>query len=322
MTSKLSLVHSAFLLLSLFLVTTGCSNRAVPSTPQTTPTMVAPVPVSTLTPTKPLLTLTRISTPTSTPLPTNTPTLAPTPTRFPPEQAELIVLGLLENNGGCRLPCWWGIVPGQTTWKEAHDLLMPIAFDYIYIESPGGFTKSPKSNSFIASLQFPASKEIFPYYPAYNFTVQDGIVEYIETTPGNVSAYRISSILNQYGQPEEVWIRTYANSLDGDLPFYIVMFYPNQGIVASYYPEAKERANNVNACPQETFISTLGLWEPKHVMTFVEAGEVFRMDPEAWPFKRLEEATGIDEKQFFETFKDPDSTKCLETPADLWQSLP
>ena len=174
MTSKRSPVHSAFLLLSLFLVTTGCSNRAVLITLQTTPTIVASTPVSTLTPTKPLLTLTRISTPTLTPLLTNTPTSKPTPTRFPPEQAELMVLDLLENNGGCLLPCWWGIVPGQTTWEEAHDLLMPITFDYIYIESPGGFTKSPKSKSFIASFQFPVPSNLFSYYPVYNFTVVNG----------------------------------------------------------------------------------------------------------------------------------------------------
>jgi hypothetical protein len=30
---------------------------------------------------------------------------------------------LLENNAGCRLPCWWGIIPGQTKGIEAQRFL-------------------------------------------------------------------------------------------------------------------------------------------------------------------------------------------------------
>ena len=27
--------------------------------------------------------------------------------------------GQMRDNGGCELPCWWSITPGETSWKDA-----------------------------------------------------------------------------------------------------------------------------------------------------------------------------------------------------------
>lgn len=53
------------------------------------------------------------SSPTPTATATPRPTLAnsPLPT-LPPNEAQALVLELLEHNAGCRLPCWWGFSPG------------------------------------------------------------------------------------------------------------------------------------------------------------------------------------------------------------------
>ncbi len=80
------------------------------------PTPIPPSPTSTLTRT-PTSTRTRIPSPTATPQPTST----PTPTTYPTldSQGRLnFVLQALKTNGGCELPCWWGITPGKTTWEE------------------------------------------------------------------------------------------------------------------------------------------------------------------------------------------------------------
>ena len=53
--------------------------------------------------------------PTWTPIPTRTPTATPLP--FPTlESAEMqsFIAEMLSTNGGCELPCWWGITPGET----------------------------------------------------------------------------------------------------------------------------------------------------------------------------------------------------------------
>src|SRR5688572_13990138 len=39
------------------------------------------------------------------------------------DEAKRLVRDLLENNAGCKLPCWWGITPGKTTWSEARQIL-------------------------------------------------------------------------------------------------------------------------------------------------------------------------------------------------------
>jgi hypothetical protein len=48
--------------------------------------------------------------------PIPTPTWTPLPA-VPPATADAIVEDLLKNNAGCRLPCWWGVVPGETQWS-------------------------------------------------------------------------------------------------------------------------------------------------------------------------------------------------------------
>jgi len=77
------------------------------------------------------------ATPTITPSATFTPTIQATPTfPFPmnkrvswPEPAlsasdwQARYDQMMQTNGGCQLPCWWGITPGETTIQEAQEHL-------------------------------------------------------------------------------------------------------------------------------------------------------------------------------------------------------
>ena len=105
---------------ALFLV--ACSNR-----PTTVP-LTAPSGTDVVTPTKVIPSTTPIPTCTSTVLPTSTatsspsptPTLIPTETPWPAlrgEEAQHRAEELIRNNANCTLPCWWGIVPGKTSWS-------------------------------------------------------------------------------------------------------------------------------------------------------------------------------------------------------------
>ncbi|MEN6299523.1 MAG: hypothetical protein ABFD51_06380, partial [Anaerolineaceae bacterium] len=48
-------------------------------------------------------------------------------TRTIPNEATIVkIKNLLSNNGGCELPCIWGITPGVTTFDEAKANLYPI----------------------------------------------------------------------------------------------------------------------------------------------------------------------------------------------------
>ncbi len=274
----------------------------------------------TLTPsTTPTLTLapnsSPIATPTMTPTATETPYTIPTPLGT---QVTEQVVWLLETNNGCQLPCWWGIVPGETEWDVAENLL--VLFDpHIYTASALGF------DYYNPSIPLPV--EIFSVdhvNPIY--TVRNGIVEKIETqvTIGDTPAdhfmqFALPSFLTTYGQPEEIWLSTYGAAFEeGDLPFFVVLFYPNQGILAVYDDNGERHGDLVEGCPQEDPVSYLVLLAPSLVGTFEEIiSETSGL--REWDYLPLEEATEIDVASFYEMFRQPENTTCLETPANLWR---
>lgn len=55
--------------------------------------------------------------------PNPTPTFTPVAT-LSIEQEGTLLSSLLANNGGCELPCWWGITPGLTGVVEARDFFV------------------------------------------------------------------------------------------------------------------------------------------------------------------------------------------------------
>lgn len=66
--------------------------------------------------------------------PTNTPGITPIPVpTLTGEQRDRFLEDMLETNGGCELPCWWGgtIVPGKTTLGEAKRFFRSQGISYL-----------------------------------------------------------------------------------------------------------------------------------------------------------------------------------------------
>jgi len=239
---------------------------------------------------------------------TQTPTPAPT---LPPDEAQALLLDLLQNNAGCRLPCWWGFTPGRTSWQVAESYLSTFAFAI----KRGSSVERP-----LYSIYFIVPEEIFPVALIHNYKVIDGNIQRIEVIPGSVPTYNLSAFLSTYGMPSEVWLRTYDRAREGDLPFDTVLFYPEQGILARYDSQANALGEQIRGCPQQKPALVLSLWSPETQLTFDEATSqtIDIRNEDWWPYRPLQEATGIDVMTFYETFKKADNTRCLETPADLW----
>lgn len=274
-------------------------------------------PTSTVTSTQwvtPTSTATALPTATLPPTATLTPTPLPT---LPANQAQALMLELFRNNAGCRLPCWWGITPGQTPWEIAQRFLATFAFDI----KEG---RSAEHHFYTVYLIVP--EEIYPYqiefYPvlAHDYDVINGIVEVIQVEPGLVPNYELSEFLRTYGSPTEVWLRTYNQAREGDLQFDVVLFYPTQGILARYATQGQVVRSRIRGCPQQKPAAILALWSPQRELTFSEAtnqtSEI--RNEEWWPYRPLQEATGMDVKTFYQTFKKSNNSICLETPTDLW----
>lgn len=259
-----------------------------------------------------------IITPTTTPASLSTPTMPmmsiPTPVGRDLDEK---VLWLFETNNGCPLPCWWGITPGYTTWAIAEPFFDAFAITILSASFPESVVYTPV---------IPFSSEIYEVSDIHSLiTVHDGIVDSILISvagggldPDTLTQYTLSEFLNTYGQPSEIWLSTYGSSFEeNDLPFFVVLFYPEHGIVASYSDNGVRLGDSVHGCPQQNPVATLYLWSPHGNLTFedlVNSSSAFNRE-----YLSLEEATEMDVATFYEIFKNPDNTTCLETPASLWR---
>jgi hypothetical protein len=289
-------------------ITTPPSSTISVNTPTSTMTALArfaPSPSTTWTNT-PTITSTTTPTPQS-------PTWTPQPT-LPTEEAKALVLSLFETNAGCRLPCWWGFIPGKTDWYEARSLLEQfVRFNQLVQQDQPIFSMD---------ILVPVPETIFHIPLQQIYKVENDIIESMEIELGHAPVERLSAFLKTYGSPGEVWISTYSTEYPpGFLPFLVVLFYPNQGILAIFGPENTWLSSSkVHGCQMDGTPSKYGLWSPEHEMTFMEAAREFRLNPDEKGFLMLpiEEATEMSVEDFYQTYKEPNSSTCIETPKELW----
>ena len=233
----------------------------------------------------------------------------PSVTVLPTDEAPKMVQELLENNAGCRLPCWWGIVPGKTTWVEARHFLESFA---VYIGETGGVR---------VPLPSPYSDAT---YMEQGYFINNGIVENIRIYNFNLAPnYYLPKFLENYGQPSEVWIQTFSQEEIGQWNFTYYLFYIDKGILIEYgLATSIEDAiidGNLQNCLKYAESPLIYLWSPEqNKMSFQEAKHKFIPSANLPEPMSLMDATGMDVKTFFETFKNPDASACIQTPKDLW----
>lgn len=231
------------------------------------------------------------------------------------DESKKIVRDLLKNNAGCQLPCWWGITPGKTAWSEARQILETVSR---HIGVAGQASDEIFSVSVQALLPYPYN---FATYMEHLYSVKNGIVDYIRIYNFDLAPnYFLPNFLEAYGQPDEIWIRTFPKEEMGIQHFIIDVFY--QGILIEY--STGEPMKEVGGKLQNCWITEMNspflhLWSPEtQNLSFQEAKKFIdtRGLPEPKP---LLEATGMDVKTFYETFKNPDTNVCLETPKRMWE---
>lgn len=329
MKSQIFVLQAVLMLSGIFVLLSGCTAEAVSTTTQSgTATELATA--VTQAEVVPLITRTSMaitsqpvtSTPSATISPTATPTQmlgsvitstsVLTPTLIPtlsPEQVEGVIHGLFENNGGCLLPCFWGITPGQTDWQTAQRFLTPLALQiYVY------------ADNISAEVHLPAPEEVHLTVLRQTYAFDDGIVTSIKSPVLQTLNFQPSTILDTYGAPDEVWLNTANASREGHWGFIMYLFYPQQGFMLQYNVEAVQQNDHVLGCGfEQDDIILLGTWlqEGKELSfeTASRPGSGFAETTFALP---LEDATGMNVGTFYETFKDPNNPICLETPLSLW----
>lgn len=257
-----------------------------------------------------------------------------TPTSLPrlqPAEAEGMLLELHQNNGGCHLPCWWGLTPGKTSAQTAISLfesLSEISSRITLFDDVGGAHWRIERNDLLLDtiVSFTYNRLLSGNIESLRITIevkrelQGGGYGTVWENPLNeqfLQAYRLPHILSIYGQPEEVLV--FAN--EGWRYFELVLDYSAQGFVIWYSAPLESSGDKFLGCPSKAF-TKLYIWAPQFTYTWAEGvtgmGDKSEIDSLTRDFVALEEATSITTRDFSNTFTNADFAGCIETPKELW----
>jgi len=295
------------LLFSLVLVACAARETAMPL-PTASPVAIASptrtstaVPLPSITPT-----VTRTATPVWIPLPT-----------LAPEQAEEAIMELLRTNGNCRLPCWFGVVPGVTTWSEARRIFEPFAT----IEDNWRTKVMVQGEYQILSdhsviFQVPGEER----ESGGSISDQGGIVATIFVGPNAArnGGFVFSRLLSEYGKPDQVHLDIVAHVPEPGIPFDLILYYPEQNILLYYQLEGDNDGGSLcvdlkGASPRMFFWSDESNWEVPYdeLPLWAAFGDRFPVE--------IEKVTDYSVESFYETFKDPNASQILCSDVSHWE---
>jgi hypothetical protein len=234
-----------------------------------------------------------------------------------------MVLDLLKNNGGCRLPCWWGFTPGKTDWRTTLAFLSSsgkaiTGYGSPYVTYEVSF-KIPKHEVTIDQAYIVRDKTVDSIWVGISMVHNDEAVFGDPLFAEDLQPYFLPHLLETYGQPEQVLLKTFSGAPEGGwAPFRLMLFYPRQGFLVIYQGPNERIGEQIRWCPSKTNIA-LWLWLPERELTLQDVARVGPNLPveEINSFRSLEEATSMNVEAFYKSFKG-DAITCLETPANLW----
>jgi hypothetical protein len=286
----------------------GCKSSEQPMrTPTHTPSPV----ITRASPSK-TSTITHPSEPTMTA--SNTPTFFPT---LPPEDALKAFLAIYINNGECEFPCFWGFVPGKTSWQHVYETLYTIG------KISGPYARNNGVSLYDALFIVP--KEIDPMrFVDPEFYVKNGVVVAISLSCNWIQESfdcTLAGFLKKFGQPEEIWIEPELIGAPDQYNYSIVLNYPTQGVGLSASGKSMVQGNLFTICPGE-FKLGLGspsmlIWMPNYDITFKNIlGDLLGsiQNPDGHKNYILLEALtdSFDTTAFYETYLDPNTTACFD----------
>jgi hypothetical protein len=253
-----------FLILIMVLGLAGCKPPSAaieptevsqPPSPTVIPSTSTPTSFPTITPT-----ITPI-TPTPTMKPSSTPTVTPTPLdTLEPAKVYETITAVLRDPGDCIAPCFWGIVPGKTTYDEANQFFYHLGI------SPYNSTNNGKDYTY-HEYQLNNDLRI-----AITLRLQDNLVESLqiglvtETRNGKAEsdwmAYSPSAIIKKYGKPSKVdfsW-----NLEGGNTTFYMTLYYDDYDFIVMFHSPDGPEPTSPAECPLTVKYDYIFLWIGKN----------------------------------------------------------
>lgn len=249
-----------------------------------------------------------------------TPSLTPRPT-LEKNISEKVIGELIKDNGGCDLPCIWGIMPGKTIFDQGIEIIS-------YLGWKGGFYNNGSTYYSSTRLLDSTNIHIGLYQEdkiisgiSFQFTHQQYILlnQY----------YSINKLLLRFGAPSQIWINlaTRAEVATPYPGFDIYLYYEDLGILAKYPGVAILHENQYQLCPTHPYagapnsVSTEGAV----VLYLTEPQKQHMPEDLVRPFDEfgakmtIEKALGINSKIFYQQLLNPlNGQACFFTDRSVW----
>ena len=226
-------------------------------------------------------------------------TLSPRPPSLSLEEQEQLVT-LLASNGGCDLPCYLGIEPGQTSWGDASSLLE--SFNRVYRLSD----QFPDGDWPIYSVSLDVLTPAGGILYSLLVTVGEGVVQrihvYHETHDYQSfytywSRYSLRSMLQQLGPPDQLFV----NIWPGEERAYGLLVIDEDERAAIWLEG--QRQSPAIVCPQfgdgdEITNLQVSLANPTGPLGILPSSWIPYTDSAFW--RPVDEVLGLDAQSFYE----------------------
>jgi hypothetical protein len=268
---------------------------------------------------------------------TFTPSLTVPPTTIPTllmEDANQTVLGILTSNDGCRLPCLWGITPGESGFQDVLVKLWPLSgISEFTAYDTGVVSISPVYNEgdlyiltsihlstyadgeIVKNINFKAGSfhkfQSGSFAKGYSYSPIYDIPSF-----GRITAiYMLPGILSEYGRPESVLILTFGGPPGQGSwnDFEIVLTYPAQGMLVHYTTKKRMVGDNIMGCMANAHVE-FDLFPSGNAESFMDLlGKATYWDELLVDYKPVEELTSMSIDEFYKAFSQP-TEKCITIP--------
>lgn len=319
------------LLVFIVLLTNGCRSEEAPFTQERTPEVAN---LSTLPPTSTETVM--IATNTSTPIPTTadesttvpsaTSTAMPVPTLTDME-AEAVFENFMATNGGCELPCWWGFQLGDSL-ESVSQTFSNLGMPWLEI---GSIPKvgSDQMGTWDASYYDQNEGYVVARLSVHTqFHELDGSIQYIYVFVNRVKfeesqqefirdweQYYLSSFLQRYGKPTQVYFRLRSVADVMDPPqFSVSLLYREKGLAITYHIKGvwlDDQSGMAELCldMENAQAIELSLFNPDNFDIWGYQFAPYHdelYEPLTW-----EAEIGMPLDTFYETYQNPENLNCL-----------
>jgi len=235
------------------------------------------------------------------------------------------LIEMLQTNGDCELPCWWGITPGVTSVQDAQQVFLAYGKPIGILGWSSGETQY-EVGAFGRHVPMP-----FDYVVRQRFSAEDDTVSYICVTGAppvwalysqhlvpDWQRYSLSSTLARFGSPSQVSV--FHHHPNCGETYWLHVLYDDLGIRVSYSGIVHREAGIVTICPasedlisiQMTLAAPISATGAGLESRGIECGYIIHR---GWD-------SGVDLDFFFQAFVNPETQTCLEFPEQSEYTCP